>query len=112
IVSLRAPGYSQAILRGWLDEPKGWLDARIRAHQAIRDDLLTILRAIPGVSARTPQAGSYLFPRLPALRVASDDFIRLLRHQAGVTVTPGTEFSPDAGDSIRLNFSQDHEAAV
>lgn len=30
----------------------------------------------------------------------------------GITVTPGTEFSPHAGDSIRLNFSQNHEAAV
>jgi len=112
IVSLRAPGYSQAVLRGWLDEPEGWLTARIMAHQEIRDDLLAVLRAVPGISARTPQAGSYLFPRLPALRMASGDFIRLLRHQAGVTVTPGTEFSPDADDSIRLNFSQDHETAV
>jgi aspartate/methionine/tyrosine aminotransferase len=32
--------------------------------------------------------------------------------QAGVIVTPGTEFSPDATDSIRLNFSQNHQAAV
>ncbi len=31
---------------------------------------------------------------------------------AGVTVTPGTEFSPDSTDSIRLNFSQNHVAAV
>ncbi len=39
-------------------------------------------------------------------------FVRLLRHQAGVTVTPGTEFAPGYSDSIRLNFSQDHVAAV
>jgi aspartate/methionine/tyrosine aminotransferase len=32
--------------------------------------------------------------------------------QAGVTVTPGTEFSPESTDSIRLNFSQNHDAAV
>jgi aspartate/methionine/tyrosine aminotransferase len=32
--------------------------------------------------------------------------------QAGVTVTPGTEFSPDTANSVRLNFSQNHEAAV
>ncbi|KDB58177.1 hypothetical protein AZ15_1591, partial [Bordetella bronchiseptica A1-7] len=40
------------------------------------------------------------------------DFVRILRTQAGVTVTPGTEFSPHADDSIRLNFSQNHAAAV
>ena len=25
IVSLRAPGYSQAVLRGWFEEPAGWM---------------------------------------------------------------------------------------
>lgn len=112
IVSLRAAGYSQAVLRGWFDEPAGWMEDRIRRHQAIRDDLLRVLRACDGVFARTPQAGSYLFPRLPRLAVSPADFVRILRVQAGVVVTPGTEFSPHTPDSVRLNFSQDHRAAV
>jgi aspartate/methionine/tyrosine aminotransferase len=112
IVSLRAPGYSQAVLRGWFDEPQGWMEDRIRRHQAIRDDLLAVLRGTDGVLARAPQAGSYLFPRLPELAVPHADFVRILRLQANVIVTPGTEFSPHAGDSVRLNFSQDHRAAV
>jgi len=29
-----------------------------------------------------------------------------------VTVTPGSEFGPGLNQSIRLNFSQDHAAAV
>jgi aspartate/methionine/tyrosine aminotransferase len=29
-----------------------------------------------------------------------------------VIVTPGTEFSPHTLGSVRLNFSQDHAAAV
>lgn len=112
IVSLRAPGYSQAVLRTWFAEDPQWLHDRIARHEAIRDDLLKILRTVPGLAVRTPQAGSYLFPRLPALGVSLHDFVRALRVQAGVTVTPGTEFSPDATDSIRLNFSQNHQAAV
>jgi aspartate/methionine/tyrosine aminotransferase len=71
-----------------------------------------VLRACDGVFARTPQAGSYLFPRLPKLTLSPENFIRILRMQAGVIVTPGTEFGPHTGDSVRLNFSQDHEAAV
>ncbi|HET7041534.1 MAG TPA: aminotransferase class I/II-fold pyridoxal phosphate-dependent enzyme, partial [Gemmatimonadales bacterium] len=67
---------------------------------------------VPGLAVRTPEAGSYLFPRLPRLSLSLHDFVRALRVQAGVTVTPGTEFSPDATDSIRLNFSQNHQAAV
>ncbi len=112
IVSLRAAGYSQAILRGWFHEPEGWMDDRIRQHQAIRDDLLALFRAVEGVSARTPQAGSYLFPSLPELAISYGDFVKILRLQAGVVVTPGTEFSPHTANSVRLNFSQDHAASV
>jgi len=112
IVSLRAPGYSQAVLRTWFNEPAGWIGDRIAKHQAIRDDLMRVFGSVSGLAARAPQAGSYLFPRLPALGISLHSFVRALRAQAGVTVTPGTEFSPDATDSIRLNFSQNHEAAV
>ncbi len=112
IVSLRAPGYSQAVLRTWFDEPAGWMDERRAQHQAIRDDLMAVFRGVPGLDIRTPQAGSYLFPRLPALDVPIHDFVKALRQQASVTVTPGTEFSPDTTDSVRLNFSQNHQAAV
>ena len=111
IVSLRAPGYSQAVLRSWFFEPQGWMQERIAQHQAIRDDLLEVFRSVPGMTVRMPEAGSYLFPKLPALRLSLHGFIRALRHQAGVIVTPGTEFSPSTSDSFRLNFSQNHEAA-
>jgi aspartate/methionine/tyrosine aminotransferase len=112
IVSLRAAGYNQAVLQTWFSEPEGWMDERIRLHQAIRDDLLKVLRAVEGIEARAPQAGSYLFPSLPELTVSPVDFVRILRHQAGVIVTPGTEFGPHSANSVRLNFSQDHAAAV
>lgn len=112
IVSLRAPGYSQAVLNSWFAEPSGWLSERIALHQAIRDDLLSQLGTVEGLWARKPEAGSYLFPRLPELAVSTQDFVRILRHQAAVTVTPGAEFGPHSLDSVRLNFSQDHNAAV
>ena len=112
IVSLRAPGYSQAVLRTWFDEPAGWLEERTAQHQAIRDDLMAVFNTVEGLAIRAPEAGSYLFPRLPALDLPLHTFVKALRVQASVTVTPGTEFSPDATDSIRLNFSQNHRAAV
>ncbi|MFC3321663.1 pyridoxal phosphate-dependent aminotransferase [Mesorhizobium cantuariense] len=112
IVSLRAGGYSQAVLRTWFNEPAGWMDQRVREHQAIRDDLLKVFRATSGIQVRTTEAGSYIFPALPPLSVAGNDFVRILRLQAGIIVTPGTEFSPFSESSVRLNFSQDHAAAV
>ncbi len=111
IVSLRAAGYSQAALKTWFAEPSGWMENRIREHEAIRDDLLVIFREA-GLPTSTPQAGSYIFPKLPELSVDLLTFVRLLRHQAEVTVTPGTEFAASFTSSIRLNFSQDHAAAV
>ncbi|SHG85512.1 pyridoxal phosphate-dependent aminotransferase [Marivita hallyeonensis] len=111
IVSLRAAGYSQAALRTWFREPDGWMAQRIAQHEAIRDDLLMIFRKA-GFPTATTQAGSYVFPELPDLAVPPETFARLLRVQAGVTVTPGSEFAPHTANSIRLNFSQDHEAAV
>ena len=111
IVSLRASGYSQAVLEGWLQEPAGWMENRIREHEVIRDDLLEVFRAADMPTA-APQAGSYLFPQLPAMEISTVDFVRALRHQAAVIVTPGSEFGPTTERSIRLNFSQDHSHAV
>lgn len=111
IVSLRAAGYNQAVLRGWFSEPDGWMEDRIQQHEAIRDDLLAIFRDA-GMPTATPQAGSYLFPKLPEMDISVALFVKLLRHQAGVTVTPGSEFGPTTRDSVRLNFSQDHMRAV
>ncbi|MGD8189073.1 pyridoxal phosphate-dependent aminotransferase [Brevibacillus ginsengisoli] len=112
IVSLRAGGYSQAVLRSWFAEPEGWMTERIAKHQAIRDDLLAKLRAVEGFEVRPTEAGSYLFPRIPELDVTLEEFVKILRLQADVTVTPGIEFGTQFTDSFRINFSQDHAAAV
>lgn len=112
IMSLRAGGYSQAVMKSWFAEPAGWMAQRIAQHQAIRDDLLAKLRAARDVKVRTTEAGSYLFPRIPALDITIKEFVKLLRLQADVTVTPGTEFGSQFTDSFRINFSQNHKAAV
>jgi aspartate/methionine/tyrosine aminotransferase len=111
IVSLRAAGYSQAALNTWFQEPLGWLKDRVQKHEAIRNELLKIFRDA-NLKTATPQAGSYLFPELPSLNVDLHTFIRLLRFQANIIVTPGTEFDPACNNSIRLNFSQDHKKAI
>ena len=112
IVSLRAAGYCQAVYSVWFREPEGFMERRIAAHAAIRDDLMAVLARHPGVSARKTDAGSYLFVELPELEVSIGDFARILRELAGVTVTPGTEFGPQFTRHFRINFSQNHAAAV
>jgi aspartate/methionine/tyrosine aminotransferase len=112
IVALRAGGYNQAVMKSWFSEPEGWMTQRIAQHQAIRDDLVAKLRAAEGFNVRPTEAGSYLFPRVPELDVTIEEFSKILRLQADVIVTPGTEFGSRFTDSFRVNFSQDHTAAV
>jgi aspartate/methionine/tyrosine aminotransferase len=111
IVSLRAAGYNQAVLNTWFNEPSGWLENRIQSHEDIRNELLKVFNEA-NLKTTCPQAGSYLFPQLPTLSVDLHTFVQLLRYQANVVVTPGTEFDPNCTDSIRLNFSQDYTAAI
>ena len=88
------------------------MEERIAAHKAIRDDLLKVVEKYPGCWARPTEGGSYIFLKLPELSVTISQFVKLCRMQAAVTVTPGTEFGPQFTDWVRLNFSQDHAAAV
>lgn len=116
IVSLRCAGYCQAVFKTWFHEPEGWMKERVAAHQAIRDDLLKLFGSTEGISVRPTEGGSYIFPRVEGLITNIKDFTKILRIQAGVTVTPGTEFGPQFTDCFRLNFSQDakkaHDAIV
>ncbi|MDC7954324.1 pyridoxal phosphate-dependent aminotransferase [Fusobacterium simiae] len=112
IVSLRASGYSQAVIKDWFNEPDGWMQERILNHQEIRDELVKKFRAVKGVEIRVTEGGSYIFPKLPKLEVSLNEFVKILRVHANVIVTPGTEFGPEFTDSIRLNFSQDKNLAM
>ena len=112
IVSLRCAGYCQSVFDVWFNEPAGFMDARIKEHQRIRDDILMVLKKTTGVHARKTDAGSYLFVELPVLDVEIGTFVKALRQLAGVTVTPGTEFGPQFKRHFRINFSQEHDAAV
>jgi aspartate/methionine/tyrosine aminotransferase len=112
IVSLRAAGYCQAALHTWFAEPENWMAERIAQHQAIRDGLMAQLQVAEGFDVRVPEGGSYLFPGLPPISLDIVTFSKVLRLQAGVSVTPGIEFGPQFTRHFRVNFSQDRTAAI
>lgn len=112
IMTLRAAGYCQPLFRVWFHEGPDFIPQRVAAHQEIRDALLDLFRKEEGVTVRSTNAGSYLFPTLPELTVPIADFTSIVKELAQVIVTPGTEFGPEWTHSIRLNFSQDKEAAI
>lgn len=110
IVSLRTAGYCQSVYHVWFNEPEGYMENRIKAHQDIRDELYTKFTDA-GYYVRKTEAGSYLFVELPKLDVELKDFVAALRKLAGVTVTAGVEFGSQFTRHFRINFSQDAEAA-
>ena len=112
IMCLRCSGYNQAVFKNWFNEPDGWMDRRVAEHQAIRDDILKVFHSANGVQARATEGGSYLFVKVPQMDIDLHTFIRVLREQANVVVTPGTEFGPQFTDWFRINFSQNHDNAV
>src|SRR5699024_5655637 len=113
IVSLRAGGYNQIVLKLWFAEPEHWLEDRIKKHQLIRDEIISKFKEVEDlVKVRTTEAGSYLFPEVLRLNINIKEFVEKLRYQENVIVTPGTEFGPQFTNSFRINFSQDYENTV
>jgi aspartate/methionine/tyrosine aminotransferase len=113
MASLRTTGYAQQVLRHWLDSDAGWIEERVVAHQALRDELVARFRAIDGVSVAAPRGSSYVFPDVSgtAWGLAHPDprgnTLAIALKHAGVLINPGYQFGLGAPLSFRINFSQD-----
>ena len=108
LAALRTGGYSQQALRHWMADDDAWLAERTAAHEAIRDDLVARLRAIPGVAVAQPAGSSYVFPDASGTLVGSNDHdLAMALKAAGVLVSPGYQFGPSGRGRFRINFSQD-----
>ena len=107
LASLRTAGYGQQALRRWLAGDADWLAERTAAHEAIRDEVVTRLSAIPGVRIRRPAGSSYAFPDASAAAGPDDHALALAFKAAGVLVSPGYQFGPAGRGCFRINFSQD-----
>jgi aspartate/methionine/tyrosine aminotransferase len=108
LAALRTGGYSQQVLRHWMADDQDWLARRTIAHEAIRDQLVSRLRAIPGVRVAPPAGSSYAFPDVSGTALGSNDHdIALALKAAGVLVSPGYQFGVSGRGRFRINFSQD-----
>ncbi|HKB48208.1 MAG TPA: LL-diaminopimelate aminotransferase [Ktedonobacterales bacterium] len=86
-----------------LELPQSWLDARNAIYQRRRDALVAACRAL-GMQVEVPQAGLYLWPRIPAGQ-ASTDFALNLLERTGVAVTPGTNFGSGGEGYVRISLT-------
>lgn len=86
-----------------LELPQSWLDARNAIYQRRRDALVAACRTL-GMQVEVPQAGLYLWPRIPAGQ-ASTDFALNLLERTGVAVTPGTNFGSGGEGYVRISLT-------
>jgi LL-diaminopimelate aminotransferase len=83
-----------------LDLPESWLAQRNAIYQRRRDRVVAACRHL-GLETPTPEAGLYVWPRVPAGETSAAFALRLL-DQAAVAVTPGTNFGPGGEGYVRI----------
>jgi LL-diaminopimelate aminotransferase len=86
-----------------LSLPESWLDARNAIYQARRDRLVAAFRRM-GMEVDAPQAGLYLWPRIPEDYSAQQFALELLE-RADVAVTPGTNFGAHGEGYVRVSLT-------
>ncbi|HEX6123426.1 MAG TPA: LL-diaminopimelate aminotransferase [Ktedonobacterales bacterium] len=83
--------------------PESWLEQRNAIYQGRRDRLVVALRAL-GMAVDPPQAGLYLWPRIPA-GMTSGEFALSLLDRADLAVTPGTNFGARGEGYVRISLT-------
>jgi aspartate/methionine/tyrosine aminotransferase len=79
--------------------------AELREHYARRrEQVMTALTAIPGVTLPTPQGAFYAFPKISAA-IDSTAFTAALVRETGVALAPGVGFGSDGEGYIRVCFA-------
>ncbi len=90
-----------------LDLPEEWIRRRNAIYQARRDLMAAACRDA-GLEVALPEAGLYLWPRLPA-GISAAEFTERLLDATGVLVTPGTSFGPNGEGYARVALTTPDE---
>lgn len=90
-----------------LNLPPAWLDARNAIYQRRRDRVVSACRGL-GLETAQPEAGLYIWPRVPAGHTSGQFALDLL-DQAAVAVTPGTNFGPGGEGYVRISLTAPSE---
>jgi aspartate/methionine/tyrosine aminotransferase len=92
-------------LRGPMDAPR----AMVEEFRARRELVVDALRALPGVSCRSPRGAFYAFPNVRAVGIGADELAERLLDEAGVAVLAGSAFGDVGRDNLRLSYANSRE---
>jgi len=107
ITALRAPGYAQHVLTGWLTQDRDWLAERLEAFTRLRHTTVERLRMLPWLRVFPQDGTAYVFPDVSALGLPDVVVAERLAHDAGVLVSPGYHFGPGGRGHFRLCYARD-----
>jgi Aspartate/tyrosine/aromatic aminotransferase len=96
-----------AVLAG-IDEADDFPDEKCAEFQARRDLICSRLNAMPGVQCHVPEGAFYVFPKVEAPGMSSEDLaIELLK--GGVLCSPGSAFGPSGEGHLRFAYTISRE---
>lgn len=107
ITALRAPAYAQHVLSGWLADDAEWLVGRIDEFKALREMTATALSSLNWLKLHPQQGTAYLWADVSALGLPDAEVAAALLEQAGVLISPGYQFGPNAAGHFRVCYARD-----
>lgn len=109
VTALRAPGYAQHVLAGWLDDAD-WLSERLAAFTSLREMTVERLQQLPWLSVQSPPGTAYVFPDVSALGLPDVVVAERIAGEANVLVSPGYHFGPGGRGRFRLCYAREEQA--
>jgi arginine:pyruvate transaminase len=83
-----------------------------RSYQRRARVVVDALAGVPGVHARMPDAGMYIFLDVRETRLDGKRFARRLLDATGVAVTPGEGFGPSGAGHVRMTLGTTEDRLV
>jgi aspartate/methionine/tyrosine aminotransferase len=110
ITALRAPAYAQHVLRGWLADDNEWLAHRLGDFKTLREMTATALQSLPWLKLHPQQGTAYLWPDVSALGLPDAEVSGALLERAGVLISPGYQFGPNAAGRFRVCYAREEKS--
>jgi aspartate/methionine/tyrosine aminotransferase len=92
-----------------LQGPQDSVTAMVEEFHARREVIVSGLRAITGVTCRTPRGAFYAFPNVSGVPLQAEELAGRLLEEAGVAVLAGSAFGGVGADNLRLSYANSRE---
>lgn len=111
-VSICASSVAQEAAIAALRGPQDWLKEWVCSYQRRRDLLVAGLNSVDGIRCQLPGGGYFVFPDISGIEKDAYKFAQRLIDEAGVVVTPGSDYGLHGEGHVRMVFGSTSEDEV